>query len=126
MTYQERSTQLTADSSVAVQVLMGAPDDVEFVPLKPRAANAEMWAELKDRWPGRGLRSIGLIGLVGTTPQCALREPLEPEQLSALANAFLTYLHVLLADSFATQIEAELEPEYDWCKQQYRLVPRNS
>ena len=40
LAYSERATQLACDSLVAVQVLMGAPDDVELIPLKPRAADA--------------------------------------------------------------------------------------
>ena len=104
MTYSEKSTQLALDATVAVLVLMGRPDDVEFIPLKPRMADEYMLADLKARWPGRGLRSVGVIGLVGTSPTCALKEPLEPEQVNALAGAFLTYLNVLFADSFAEQL----------------------
>lgn len=106
MTYSEKSTQLALDASVAVLVLMGAPDDVEFIPLKPRAADEIMLADIAARWPGRGLRSAGVIGLCGTSTRCALKEPLEPEQVSALADAFLAYLRVLFADSFAEQREA--------------------
>lgn len=107
MTYSEKSTQLAMDASVAVLVLMGTEStDVEFLPLKPRRADEARLAELRDRWPGRGLRSVGVIGLCGTTPICALKEPLDSIQVSSLAGAFLTYLHVLLHDSFAAQIEA--------------------
>ena len=105
--YDERAAQLTVESSVAVWVLLGnTPGDLEMVPLKPRMADEQMLAELKARWPGRGLDSVGVLGLVGTTPKCALRVPLEPEQVSALAAAFLTYLQVLFHDSFAAQMEA--------------------
>lgn len=104
-TYSEKSTKLALDSSVAVLVLMGTPDDVEFIPLKPRAADEKTLADLKARWPGRGLRSVGVIGLCGTSPRYELKEPLEPEQVTALAGAFLAYLHALFADSFAEQRE---------------------
>lgn len=67
MTYQEQSAQLAIDASVAVQVLMGTPDDIEFVPLKPQPADSSMWADIKARWSGRGLRSVGVIGLVGAS-----------------------------------------------------------
>lgn len=117
MTYSERSTQLALDASIAVLVLTNAQgNDVEFLPLKPRQMSESETAELAVRWPGRGLRSVGVIGLVGTSPFCALKEPLEPEQVSALAGAFLAYLHVLFRDSFAVQQEAaeiaELERLY--------------
>lgn len=122
MTYTEKSTRLVLDASVAVQVLMGAPNDVEFVPLLPRAADESMLAELKARWPGRGLRPVGIIGLVGTSPRVALREPLEPEQVSALASAFLAYVQALFADSFAAQIEQRQKgDEVDWLERLYSL-----
>lgn len=116
-TYTERAVQLGVNSSIAVYVLMGSsPQDVEFLPLKPRMADEAMLAELKTRWAGRSLRSVGVIGLVGTTPQCALEEPLEPDQITGLGAAFLAYLHVILSDSFAAQQEtveiSELERLY--------------
>jgi len=114
MTYSEQSAQLALDASVAVLVLTNAQcDDMEFLPLKPRQMTEGEVAGLLTRWPGRGLRSVGVIGLVGTAPRCALKEPLEPEKVSALAGAFLAYLHALFCDSFAEQQErveiAELE-----------------
>jgi hypothetical protein len=106
MSYTEKSTQLALDASVAVLVLTNEQcDDLEFVPLKPRLMTAAENAGLLSRWPGRGLRSVGVIGLVGASPRCALKEPLEPEQVSALAGAFLAYLHVLFSDSFEAQRE---------------------
>jgi hypothetical protein len=109
MTYSEKSAQLTLDSSVAVMVLMGAPNDVEFLPLKPRVADEKMLSELRGRWPGRGLRSIGIVGLVGVTPRAALKESLEPMQVDALAAAFLTYVNTLLRGE---QPSAEVERKH--------------
>ena len=116
MTYTERSQNLASQSSVAVLVLMGAPDDVEFIPLKPRAADEQMLAELKARWPGRGLRSIGVVGLVGATLCCALKEPLAPEQVDALRAAFSEYIRVLLSVSCVEQPQPSIEngDEVDW------------
>lgn len=123
MSYQDKSRQLAVDASVAVLVLMGtAPDDVEFLPLKPKVADAAMLAELKARWPGRGLRCVGVIGLCDTLPICALKEPLETEQVSRLLGAFLTYVQALFADSFAEMGAPDNEqpqPEYDWLKRRY-------
>jgi len=117
MTYEKRSAQLALDASIVVQIALGdIPGDVEFIPLKPQAADAEMWADIKARWPGRGLRSIGIIGLVGSTPQCALKEPLDSQQMAALAAAFSVYTAALFADSFMKQSAAaevaELERLY--------------
>jgi hypothetical protein len=123
MTYTERSQTLANESSVAVLVLMGAPDDIELVMIKPKPADAKTLLELKDRWPGRGLRSIGVMGLVGLSPQIALKEPLEPRQIDALASAFLTYVNVLL---FGEQpcTDAPLEQRgdaVDWLEHLYSL-----
>ncbi len=114
MNYVEESARLGAEASVAVFVLANPQcDDVEFIPMRPRMADAKTLAELKARWPGRGLRSVGTIGLVGTSPRWALKEPLTFEQISALADAFLAYLHVLFCDALAGRQEsadvAELE-----------------
>ena len=114
MTYSEKSQQLACEASVAVLALSNPEcTDVEFLPLRPRQMSVSDRVELAARWSGRNLRSIGVIGLVGTSPRIALREPLETEQVNALADAFLAYLHVLFADSFAEQLEgvemAELE-----------------
>jgi len=80
-------------------------DDIEFIPLKPSPANAATLAGIAARWPGRGLRSVGVIGLCGVTPCCALKEPLEPEQVSVLTDAFLAYLHALYCDRIAVHLE---------------------
>jgi hypothetical protein len=110
MTYTEKSTQLALEASVAAQVLMGTtPGDCEFILLKPRMADASMLADLAARWPGRGLHSVGIIGLVGATPRWAFKEPLETEQVDALAGTFLFYLNALFGRSLAEQLgEAEI------------------
>lgn len=124
MTYQEKSTQLACDASIAVQVLLGtSPGDMEFIPLKPQAANAEWLSELKARWPGRGLRAVGFVGLVDGVPQYCLKETLSIRQTTALESAFMAYLDVMLKP--AAPIETEVEPMYDWSTRQYRLVPRH-
>lgn len=131
MTYTEKSAQLAIEASVAVQVLLGTdPDDCEFIPIKPKPADANMLAEIAARWPGRGLRSVGVVGLVGTSPRCILKEPLEPETVDRLAVAFLMYISVLFGQSFSEQRAAmeiagtHTEPEYDWNAKRYRLVSR--
>lgn len=110
MTYSERSTKLALDASVAVLALSNPEGtDIEFLSLKPKQMTHSDLAELAARWPGRNLRPIGVIGLVGAAPACAFNEPLEPEQVSALADAFLAYVHVLFCDSFA---DAEIQELY--------------
>jgi hypothetical protein len=122
MTYTERSTQLALDSSVAVQVLLGsAPGDAEFIPLRPRPASQQMWDELKARWPGRGLRSVGVIGLIGTTPQVELKEPIGEEQCCRLAEAFIAYLNVLFQGNFAAHREAVQADEIAELERLYML-----
>lgn len=114
MTYTERYTQLGAEASIAALVLSNPEcNDVEFLMLKPKPMTVCELAELKARWPGRDLRPVGTIGLVGTSPRWAMKEPLTFEQISALADAFLNFLHCLYCDGFAAQQEsadvAELE-----------------
>jgi hypothetical protein len=121
-TYSERLDQLALSSSIMVQVLLGrTPGDMEFVPLKPRPASAEMWEGLHAQWPGRGLRLAGSIGLVDGAPQLVLKEPLGAVQVEALAVAFAAYIGCLVksaltADTFAAEIEraevSELERIY--------------
>jgi hypothetical protein len=112
--YVENSAQLGAEASIAALILSNPEcDDVEFLMLKPKRMAACELAELKARFTGRDLRAVGTIGLVGTSPRWALKEPLTFEQISALADAFLAYLHVLYCDALAGQQEsaevAELE-----------------
>jgi hypothetical protein len=104
MTYAEKSTQLALDASIAVFVLANAEcDDLEFLPLKPRHMSPVEIAQLAARWHGRGLRSVGVIGLCGIETRTVFKEPLEPEQGSALAAAFLAHLQVLFSQSFEEQ-----------------------
>lgn len=122
--YAEKSTQLLTDAQIAVLVLGNADcTDVEFLPLKPRAANENFCQELRTRWPGRGLRSIGVVGLSGTEPVCAFKEELGPEKVLAVANAFLVYVSVLLGDAFAKQLRPEPAPDdsIEWLTQLYSL-----
>lgn len=104
MTYLQKANQITAESSVAVMVLLGAPDDVEFLPLRPRMADEAMLEELKANWSGRGLRIIGVFGLCGASPRCALKEELPAQQVTALASGFMCYLNSFFSDGFAAQI----------------------
>ncbi|WP_109486987.1 hypothetical protein [Occallatibacter savannae] len=109
MNYREKSTQLALDSSVAVYVLANADcTDVELLQLKPRTMSAHEAEALRDRWHGRGLDSVGVMGLVGTSPRCALKEPLGPERESLLMSAFLEYLHGLFCDSYAEEKQDSL------------------
>jgi len=106
MTYLEKSTELACAASVAVMVLAnGQNDDIEFLPLQPlRFSDAEM-LDLRARWAGRDLRSVGVIGLVGATPKCALKEELDVNVTTSLGGAFLAYIQVLFRDGFAAQLE---------------------
>jgi hypothetical protein len=101
MTYGERAAQLEADASVAVMVLSD-PDctDIELFMLKPRQVPEAELAHLASVGHSRNLNPIGVIGLVGSTPKCALREPLEPGKVSRLVDAFLAYLRALFSDGF--------------------------
>jgi hypothetical protein len=86
------------------------PGDMEFVPVRPQPATDAMREELRSRWPGRGLRGVGYIGLVDGAPKLALNEPLDGVQVEALAAAFAGYIATLVksamtSDGFAVEIE---------------------
>jgi hypothetical protein len=121
-TYEKRRDELAINSSILVGVLLGdTPGDMEFIPIRPQPATDEMREELRLRWPGRNLRGVGYIGLVGGAPQLVLAEPLAAVQVEALAVAFAAYIGCLLksaltSDRFAAEIEraeiSELERIY--------------
>ena len=100
--YLERLGQVAADSEVAVMVLLN-PDntDLGFWPRKPRAAS-EMAAE---NLANRQLRSVGVIGLNGFEPHCAIKEPLDAAVLNAISIAFTAYVKVLIGEDFAAQMK---------------------
>lgn len=118
---------LAMQSNLAVAILAN-PDvsDIEMVRVTPRALSDSELDALTVQWSGRGLAFIGIAGLVNGTVRTALDVPLDIGRTNALAAAFVEYCRVLLADKSQPQSPAELEPEYDWHAQQYRLVPRGN
>lgn len=102
MSYAEESAQIALNSSVAVLALSN-PDctDVELLPLRPRLMSDHEQAALAAFWHGRNLEAVGVIGLVGSTPKFALKKPLGPEQVSALADAFLHHVYGVMCDGLA-------------------------
>lgn len=102
-TYSERSAELALESSVAALVISN-PDcnDVEFLLLRPKR-EPEREAELTARWPGRDLQAVGMAALCGASPRFVFKAPLAPEQVSALAGEFLSFLHTLFLDGLTDQ-----------------------
>jgi hypothetical protein len=101
----ENAAHAVAESSVAVMVLLNHDNtDAEFVALKPR----EVAFTSPEEFTARKLRPVGVIGLQGTQPWCAFKEPLDSPVVNSLATAFLEYIHVLLGQGqgFAEQMEA--------------------
>jgi hypothetical protein len=111
MTYAEKANRVATESSIALLVMMGNPEDVEFLPLKPEADERAI-TELRMRWAGRGLRPIGVVGITGATTQCALKIALSPEQSDGLSNAFLAWLHTTFCDGLMAAEVTELERLY--------------
>jgi hypothetical protein len=106
--YIERSAELACQSSIAA-VVSANPDfnDADFLLLKPRRI-PEREAESAARWPGRELRPVGMVALCGTSPRFVFKAPLTPEQVSALAGEFLSFLHTLFLDGLTAQQNDEL------------------
>jgi len=107
--------QLACDAEVAVYVMYNADaSEIEFLNLKPMASDSER-SSLAARWPGRDLRSAGVMGrLPNGKVEMVLKKPLSPAGLSALFNAFIAYCG------------AQPEPEYDWDARTYKQVPRTN
>lgn len=121
LAYSQKSTELACNASVAVLALANPEcTDVVLLPLKPCPMSLSERAQLAACWSGRNLRSIGVFGLIGVTPSVALKEPLEPEQISALSNAFLAYLHALYSDRIAAHLEKNGDGEA-WLEKLYSL-----
>lgn len=91
-------------ATLSVYCLMGGPHDIEFLPLLPKMADTETLNELKARWSGRELRSVGIMGLNGTTPFYEFQERMEPEQIAILGSAFMAYLDSFFSKGFAEQM----------------------
>ncbi len=113
MTYTERSQELARNASIAVLVLLSHDNlDMEFWPLG--FGSQSDWTS-REEFAARRLRSVGVVGLglPGLKPLVAFKEALLPSVVDGIATAFLAYLNVLLADSFAEQLPgaetAELE-----------------
>jgi hypothetical protein len=106
--YTLKSRQLAADSNVAMQILMGSIDDIVCVPVNPPAS--EQWlADLRAQWPGRNLRSVGLIGIVNGTPRIVLAEPITPAESDAVVSAWLAAIHGHFCDGLRAAEIGELE-----------------
>lgn len=95
MSYTEQAKQIVLGSSVALYVLMGESNDVEFLQIRPKMATDAELLDLRARCEGRCLRGVGVIGLINNTPRYAFSEHLEPDQVNAMCNSFLAFLNVL-------------------------------
>lgn len=105
--YSERAAEVASGSQIAVLILANNDfSDLEFVPLRPRMADESTWADLKARWPGRGLQARGVVGLCGSRTACAFKEPLADAIVASLANSFAEYVRVLLGEDLAGWMEA--------------------
>jgi hypothetical protein len=107
--------QLTLDAQFAVYV-MSNPDasEIEFLELNPRMASVSEMESLAARWPGRGLRGIGVIGLVNGRVHMALTEPCDNIKLAALLGAFSQYRDVVNCADDSVASVAWCERLYAW------------
>jgi hypothetical protein len=119
MTYIEKATQVVLDSSIAVMVLLNQDNtDLEMWPLRPRQAALTS----QEEFAARKLRTVGVAGLCGTKATCAFKEPLDPTVVGAIGTAFAEYIHVLLGDSIAMQIEEQQKgDEVAWLEKLHQL-----
>ena len=97
--YSERSKEVVLNTSIAAMVLLG-PDntDVEIWGLEPHSGEQTTAKE----FAARKLRSVGVIGLRGSTPEIAFKEPLDFATMAAISYAFLEHVRVVLEERFAS------------------------
>jgi hypothetical protein len=106
--FNELAADVAADAQIAVYVLLSQEnDDVEFIAIKPRAQAFISGAE----FTARQLRPVAVIGLNGLKPLCAFKEPLDPQLISKIGQAFCEYTRVLLGDRFVEHVAREEERE---------------
>ena len=106
--FSERASQIACESDIAVQVLLSTGnDDIELVPLKPRAFPGGYITP--SEFTSRRLRSVGVVGVDagGFSSACAFKEDLPDFLVARIAEAFGEYARVLLGDNLPPQTEAE-------------------
>jgi hypothetical protein len=107
--------QLALDAEFAVYVI-ASPDasEIEFLSLKPRTATESEIQSLAARWPGRDLRSSGVIGrLADGRVQMALKMAFGNIELAALLCAFMDYCE--------TAEPHRIGDSVDFCERLYAL-----
>ncbi len=106
--------QLALDAQLAVHVLSNSDaSEIELLDLKPRTASDSEIQSLKARWPGRGLRSIGVIGrMADGCVAMALKGPIDHIQLAALLLAFTQHCEAA---------EPRADESVTWCERLYSL-----
>lgn len=109
---------LAAESSIAVAILGNADvTDVELLPVCPNPISENVH-ELSAKWAHRGLRFIGVAGLVAGRPRWALATPLDEVRAEALGAAFATYCETLLPGHVAEQRKGD---EVEWLRRLWSL-----
>lgn len=90
--------QLALEAERAVYVMASRnAQEIEFLNLKPMASPAERLS-LAARWPGRGLRGVGVLGrLADGRTATALTVAFDHIQLAGLLLAFTRYCEALNA-----------------------------
>jgi len=102
MTYLENAAQVARESDIAVQVLLSRENtDLELIPLRPRL-DAYIAPEV---FTARQLRSVGVVGIRGLQPLSVWKEPLPPQVINGVCDAFIEYIRVLLGKSLVDLYE---------------------
>ncbi|MFP5210840.1 MAG: hypothetical protein ACLGRW_16290 [Acidobacteriota bacterium] len=108
---------LAAEAEVAAYI-MASPDaqEIEILPLKPCMASDADCQSLADRWSGRGLQGVGVIGrLADGGIGMALRVPFDHLQIAALLRAFTFH-----CEAFAS--EPQFDDSVTWCERLHALT----
>jgi len=109
---------LAAESSIAVAILGNADvTDVELLPVCPNPISDNAH-ELSAKWVHRGLRFIGVAGLIAGRPHWALAVPLDERRAEALVQAFALHCETLLQSHVEEQRKGD---EVEWLRRLWSL-----
>jgi hypothetical protein len=112
---------LAAEASIAAAILANANvTDIELLPIRPRSLTDGRIHDLARLWAFRGLRFIGVAGIVNDMPYTALALRLDPERISALSEAFAAYSKTVLSGENETP--RAIGDEVEWLRKLWSLT----
>jgi hypothetical protein len=99
--HHEQYADLACASAIAVHAFANRDcTEVELLRLRPCPLSQSDLAKLESRWNGRGLRAVGVLGLVDGTPKTMLSVLLAPDEFSRLMAEFRFFVSSFIDIAF--------------------------